>query len=611
MKVSFVLIILFSSFFFAYQTNVLSNMKAKSLIQTSIKLRTLTSYLNEYSELEISLNEISDYNTLYAYFNKTSKVISIHPQQNDEYGQMVAKGKYEKTRFKTGWDKFSSKTFNSSNPIIQCYAVGIIEGLLSYEEIYDYRHNFEYFFSNVDEERNKEIRLIKEFFNQSDSYIKNKINSIDTPQSNSRTDQIKEIAYLSCIHAQINGLHQGYSLKAPSDKKLDLADLYLLNSEGYYSGIQNFLKVKGATFQSPNAFFNEKTLVQFYNTSHIEEIWKKLIKRSHCSAIIKLMENSNGESDIFLGHNTWTGYNELLRTLKKVKYAFEGNDEVIGMKPIKMKYSSYPGILFSGDEFYTIGKNLAITQTSLSIINAYQYKNAIIPETYIPEFMRIMTINFISKTGKEWVDNYINLYKNNHIYEAQWIVIDYNNLKSPSGLMYIVEEVPKSVQFLDYTTELRKNSYYGSFNVPFFRTPHADIAGLYSFNQVDFYNKKYNPRQYILDKFQGRVKNLEDFKNLLMYNGYHIKQADFPDDPSYNDSSNGLASREGDSNGAIDFKIVNHEMMEKEQIWVYSGPVYQSNENFKPFDITQANNYLKKYLLGMPKVWNFKPFIFS
>lgn len=129
--------------------------------------------------------------------------------------------------------------------------------------------------------------------------------------------------------------------------------------------------------------------------------------------------------------------------------------------------------------------------------------------------------------------------------------------------------------------------------------------------KLTFYNKKYNPRQYILDKFQGRVKNLEDFKNLLMYNGYHIKQADFPDDPSYNDSSNGLASREGDSNGAIDFKIVNHEMMEKEQIWVYSGPVYQSNENFKPFDITQANNYLKKYLLGMPKVWNFKPFIFS
>ena len=64
-------------------------MKAKSLIQTSIKLRTLTSYLNEYSELEISLNEISEHNILYAYFNKTSKVISIHPQQNDEEKDIV------------------------------------------------------------------------------------------------------------------------------------------------------------------------------------------------------------------------------------------------------------------------------------------------------------------------------------------------------------------------------------------------------------------------------------------------------------------------------------------------------------------------------------------
>ena len=40
----------------------------------------------------------------------------------------------------------------------------------------------------------------------------------------------------------------------------------------------------------------------------------------------------------------------------------------------------------------------------------YQYKNAINPKTYIPEYMRIMIINFLSKNAEEWKDNYVNLF---------------------------------------------------------------------------------------------------------------------------------------------------------------------------------------------------------
>ena len=136
----------FSLSVLSLQTNFLSSMKSKSLIQTSIKLRTLSTYLNEYSQLEISLNEIANYTTLYAYYNKTSKKIAVHSIPNKEYGLIVAQATYEKNRFKNGWDRFTSKTFNVSNPIIQCYSVGVLEGILSQEEIYDYRHNFEMFF---------------------------------------------------------------------------------------------------------------------------------------------------------------------------------------------------------------------------------------------------------------------------------------------------------------------------------------------------------------------------------------------------------------------------------------------------------------------------------
>ena len=96
-----------------------------------------------------------------------------------------------------------------------------------------------------------------------------------------------------------------------------------------------------------------------------------------------------------------------------------------------------------------------------------------------------------------------------------------------------------------------------------------------------------------------------------MYNGYKTKQNDFIDDPSYDDPSNGLASREGDSNGAIDFKIVDKTMMKEDKIWVYSGPVYETNKHFEPYDISKAAQRVQDHSLGMPRVWKFKPFIFS
>ena len=67
----------------------------------------------------------------------------------------------------------------------------------------------------------------------------------------------------------------------------------------------------------------------------------------------------------------------MLRVFKRQYFEFEGENQIIGMEPINIKFSSYPGILFSGDEFYTINDNLAVTQTSLSIINLYNLKNAI------------------------------------------------------------------------------------------------------------------------------------------------------------------------------------------------------------------------------------------
>ena len=35
-----------------------------------------------------------------------------------------------------------------------------------------------------------------------------------------------------------------------------------------------------------------------------------------------------------------------------------------------------------------------------------------------------------------------------------------------------------------------------------------------------FYNKNFNPREYIIQNFINDVKNLDDFENIIKYNGY-------------------------------------------------------------------------------------------
>jgi hypothetical protein len=106
-------------------------------------------------------------------------------------------------------------------------------------------------------------------------------------------------------------------------------------------------------------------------------------------------------------------------------------------------------------------------------------------DNYVPEFMRIMTTNLISSNGIEWVNNYKSW--KDHMYITQWIVLDFavldsinNSQHSHPGLIHIVEEVPGSILSRDITDVLFKESYFGSFNVAYFKE-NFSILGMDSF----------------------------------------------------------------------------------------------------------------------------------
>ena len=59
-------------------------------------------------------------------------------------------------------------------------------------------------------------------------------------------------SYISCLHAQLHGLKEGYNMMSDKDKELTLLDFYLINSEGNFSDLKTFMKINHMSILCPN-----------------------------------------------------------------------------------------------------------------------------------------------------------------------------------------------------------------------------------------------------------------------------------------------------------------------------------------------------------------------
>ncbi len=92
---------------------------------------------------------------------------------------------------------------------------------------------------------------------------------------------------------------------------------------------------------------------------------KRRMKPS-CSALIKVLPNF---SDILASHVTWNGYGTMIRILKKYHLEVHitnrpGSPMIPGHT---MSFSSYPGVLYSGDDFTTISSGLMSMETTNTV----------------------------------------------------------------------------------------------------------------------------------------------------------------------------------------------------------------------------------------------------
>lgn len=598
--------------------------------------------------------ENKNYEYHYLWYNKDTSSFNYLYSKNEvsdtpKNGILSAKLRYSKSIKTKGWHRLHIKTFNDdqgiSNSLLQCYSAGYLEGRASYLEMYYYFNNIHVFFKDYGKEGMEKVyNVLEKIYNS----LVSKLSSPEYFESiKDNEKELKKWTYISCITSQFEGLYNGYSrslndnkLLTDQEKKkmaITIIDLLLVNSEGNYGDLKavaDYSSDKDLLIDNEN-FADEENLIKVFKTSDINMIWKNLMKSSHCSVLIKLIKKENDNYDIISGHDTWSNYSELLRTLKTYEFEFDSvtkNKENASLldSSKKISFSSYPGVLFSGDDFYVLDNKVALVQTTLNVINQAKYKNLIDFDNYIPEFMRIMTTNYLSTSGSSWVEEYKN-YKN-HLYITQWIVIDYkaleemnknlskekltllekrNIINSAKNIAILLDEVPGNIQSKDFTKELLSSGNLSSFNMPYFESS-LEILGYKKFEKLIEDNPDFNPRKAIYKHFKDNISDLESFRKVMSYNGYKLDDENFESDPSSKDASNGIMARydvvDGSSYGGIDYKIVNSDLVNNLSFDTKAGPTI--TQKIHPFEIN-SDTPNKEFLLGIPYKFDFESFVFG
>lgn len=88
-----------------------------------------------------------------------------------------------------------------------------------------------------------------------------------------------------------------------------------------------------------------------------------------CSAIVKLLAD---KSDLLIGHNTWTSFKNMIRIFKLYDFKYHmssNNDKIIAGHT--QAFSSYPGRIYSGDDFYMISSGLVSVKIFVSALGVW------------------------------------------------------------------------------------------------------------------------------------------------------------------------------------------------------------------------------------------------
>nr|XP_002119470.4 LOW QUALITY PROTEIN: putative phospholipase B-like 2 [Ciona intestinalis] len=184
-------------------------------------------------------------------------------------------------------------------------------------------------------------------------------------------------------------------------------------------------------------------------------------------------------------------------------------------------FSSNPGSIFSGDDFYILSSGLTTIETTIGNNNPLLWNN-VTPQSVL-EWMRNLVANQLARHGEEWAATFKRF--NSGTYNNQWMIVDYNKFtpgeKPKDGLLHVLEQLPGMCVHKDVTHILVENSYWASYNSPYFQEI-FNASGLPALvaKYGNWFSHDKTPRALIFARDHSKVTDMNTMVKLMRYNDY-------------------------------------------------------------------------------------------
>ncbi|XP_054925794.1 putative phospholipase B-like 2 isoform X2 [Dermacentor andersoni] len=504
------------------------------------------------------------------------------PSTND---QVAAWGSFHNAINETGFSFLEIYTNAELADEHQAYAAGFLEGYVTRDLI---RMHFNNMWASYCDDEQAYCKRLYTFLRENFVFM----------HKNIAEYRKKKSAYwyqVNLVLLQLKGMEDGRTpqLKQsfPSEPDFNVTETLFLNLHGDVQDLEMVLK---------------------------RRVVSRVTGDGSCSALVKVLPL---HKDLYVSHNTWTKYSSMLRILKKYRLPYReapGSEKFIPGHT--MTFSSYPGRIFSGDDFYLISSGLATMETTIGNENDSLY-SFVTPESNL-EFIRNVVSNRLAFSGDEWTRIFSRY--NSGTYNNQWMVVDYKRFKPgmelEDGLLYVLEQLPTCINVTDVTQTLRDQTYWASYNVPAFEYIY-NISGWWRLVEKygDWFTYDKTPRALMFLRDHIKVRDMDSMIKLMRYNDYKndpLSRCNCT--PPYS-AENAISARSDlnpadgiypfpslghRSHGGTDMKLANFSLMGRLEFVAVSGPTWDQQPPFR-----WSTSELKDRHEGHPDLWKFEPFV--
>ncbi|MEE6514539.1 hypothetical protein FKM82_022759 [Ascaphus truei] len=274
----------------------------------------------------------------------------------------------------TGWAVLELQTSEHYNDSVQAYAAGVAEAAVTQRLIYMHWMNTMMGYCGPYKYQTRFCEQLRGYLQANLAWMEQEM---DKGEDQDYWHQVR-LALL-----QLKGLEDSYNgrIAFPQGK-------FTLNPFGF------LLFQLGGDLEDLEAALNK--------SDHTKDLGS-----GSCSALIKLLP---GNKDLLVSHDTWNTYQSMLRIIKKYTLPFHtrqtgaqhstntGGPMVPGWV---QTFSSYPGTIFSGDDFYLLSSGLVTLETTIGNSNPALWKY-VQPEGSVLEWLRNIVANRLATDGQEW-----------------------------------------------------------------------------------------------------------------------------------------------------------------------------------------------------------------